>query len=1529
MMTFHTSDPARILVVEDDTGLARLLAAQLRKAGHQVIGIAGGGEEALRLAQSGQPDLVIMDIVLPGGQDGIETAALLAQRQDIAVLYLTAYDDEELFARARATAPFGYLHKPYDEHELHRAVELALDRHALLRRLKESEANLAEAQAVAQLGSWCWDLTQDRVELSAELLRLLELAPGAFEPAFATFLEMAHADDRPKMLAAVEALLAGDDPGDIDIRNARADGSERVLRLRGHARRDADGRATALLGTARDVTREWRLQQLAELHRERLEQAVAARTAELSAANTRLLEEIERRRQLEEGLSASEQRYRSLVEFLPEPVMVLQDERVVFANPALVRLLGMPAPNTVLGSAVDDLVHAESRAACVACKQACRSGAPPAAPTRITLLRANGDSVEAEILAFPFDYAQRPAILAVLRDLSERRAMEQIAERFRAALDSSADAFFLIDPQAMRFIDASTSASASLGYSREQLLQLGPQDIKPLLNRAMLRRQFVAVAAGEAAAENLRTLHQRQDGATFPVEVRLRAFTSGGQDLIVAVARDISAQQASEAALRETDARFRQLAENIDEAFWIRDLRENRFLYANPAYERLYGKRVDTLYRHPRSFLSSIHPEDRDRIAAAYAQQPAHPVPLDLEYRVLVEGRIRWLWVRTFPISDADGKVYRSIGLAKDVTERRQADERYQTVIQAAMDGFWFTDAQANLIDANEAASRMTGYSREELRTLKVSDLEAMETPEATQAHIRHIIEQGYDRFETRHRRKDGREIDVEASVYHQPGADGGFFFAFFRDITERKATELALRNSEYRYRSLVASLPGIAYRCAFDTEWSVEIISGEVEQVTGYPAIDFLLGERTYAGIIHPDDREMVWREVERSVTRHENFALEYRLLRRDGSIRDVHERGHGVYDDAGCVQWLDGFIWDITERRQAQQALIASEERYRSVVEDQTELISRLRADGSLTFVNPVYCRFFGKREEDLIGSNWHPIAHLDDLAMIEAQLATLSPSNPVVVIENRVTSGLGQERWMQFVNRAFFDAAGGLAEIQSVGRDITERITAEQAQYAAEQFKQAVLDAVNTQVAVLDAAGAIVDVNAAWRRFAAENAREAGLPVTNSDIGTNYLSICEAATGISHEGAREVAQGIREVLAGEREFFQHEYLCHAPWQQRWFQLCVTPLASGARGVVVSHSDITAPRLLAEELRQSEARIRSILRAAPVGIGVLVERVFREVNEGMTRMTGYSAKELVGQSSHMLYPTQADFDYVGIEKYRQIREQGIGSVETRWRRKDGTIIEVSLSSAPVVPGDLSQGVTFTAKDITCEKRAEQERLLHEAAQRDALVREVHHRVKNNLQGVIGLLRQHMEQDTATQGLLEAVIAQINSISVVYGLQGRMPLGKLGVGDLLREITAAAASLTLLPRPLRLLDTLPCELRLEPGATVSLALIFNELIHNAIKHGRDADHLEVHLSGDSNQVTLRIVNLGGPLPIGLDLASGQGCGTGLDLIRTLLPRRGARLSLRQLDALIETELVLTAPLIKPSDSCQPPASLP
>ena len=128
----------------------------------------------------------------------------------------------------------------------------------------------------------------------------------------------------------------------------------------------------------------------------------------------------------------------------------------------------------------------------------------------------------------------------------------------------------------------------------------------------------------------------------------------------------------------------------------------------------------------------------------------------------------------------------------------------------------------------------------------------------------------------------------------------------------------------------------------------------------------------------------------------------------------------------------------------------------------------------------------------------------------------------------------------------------------------------------------------------------------------------------------------------------------------------------------------------------------------MVAETLKEREASIKSILKAAPIGIGLVHNRVLQWVGDHMREMLGYSGDELIGQSARILYENDEEFERVEREKYKDTEEKGIGAIETRWRRRDGRVIEVNVRSTPVKPADLSQGVMFTALDITEGKRAE-----------------------------------------------------------------------------------------------------------------------------------------------------------------------------------------------------------------------------
>jgi sigma-B regulation protein RsbU (phosphoserine phosphatase) len=155
-------------------------------------------------------------------------------------------------------------------------------------------------------------------------------------------------------------------------------------------------------------------------------------------------------------------------------------------------------------------------------------------------------------------------------------------------------------------------------------------------------------------------------------------------------------------------------------------------------------------------------------------------------------------------------------------------------------------------------------------------------------------------------------------------------------DVTERKKAAEALRESEERFRTLVANLPGIVYRGLVDADWTMQFISEAVVDITGYPATDFIDNRvRSYGSIIHPDDQEMIARTVDESVEQGEPFTLEYRILDAGGHMRWVYEKGLVVVDDDGTPLWLDGTIYDITDRKHTEEQLkIASQ-----IIKDQRD--------------------------------------------------------------------------------------------------------------------------------------------------------------------------------------------------------------------------------------------------------------------------------------------------------------------------------------------------------------------------------------------------------------------------------------------------------------------------------------------------------------------------------------------------------------------------------------------------------------
>ena len=244
---------------------------------------------------------------------------------------------------------------------------------------------------------------------------------------------------------------------------------------------------------------------------------------------------------------------------------------------------------------------------------------------------------------------------------------------------------------------------------------------------------------------------------------------------------------------------------------------------------------------------------------------------------------------------------------------------------------------------------------------------------------------------------------------------------------------------------------------------------------------------------------------------------------------------------------------------------------------------------------------------------------------------------------------------------------------------------------------------------------------------------------------------------------------------------------------------------VAAHISGAIANARLFDERRRAEQALRESEASLRSIFRAAPVGIGMVTDRVLRQVNDYICEMTGYSRNELVDQNARILYPTREEYERVGREKYVLIREQGTGSIETCWQRKDGKVIDVLLSSTPLDPADWSIGVTFTALDITERKRAERERASLEEKLRisqkmeaiGTLAGGIAHDFNNILSAIIGYA-ELADIDTRRESPVASSLAQILKAAfrardlvrqiLMFSRQSEVQFGPLQINLIIKE---------------------------------------------------------------------------------------------------------------------------------------------
>ena len=243
------------------------------------------------------------------------------------------------------------------------------------------------------------------------------------------------------------------------------------------------------------------------------------------------------------------------------------------------------------------------------------------------------------------------------------------------------------------------------------------------------------------------------------------------------------------------------VVEYSDDMIVVKDL-DLRVAATNMAFVKASGHRsLEDLIGKTDAEMFGVDPETEPVHTSMADERKAQLLPpgeyiLREEPFVLPSGEVRYLLTKKYPIFNGQGRLIGTGNISRDITERklneealRESEEKHRTILQTAMDGFFITDMQGRLMEVNETYCRMSGYSKQELLTMRVSDLEVIETPDEIARRILKIRAHFMDRFETRHRRKGGTIFDIDASIQYQP-IEGGRIVAFMRDITERKQAE-------------------------------------------------------------------------------------------------------------------------------------------------------------------------------------------------------------------------------------------------------------------------------------------------------------------------------------------------------------------------------------------------------------------------------------------------------------------------------------------------------------------------------------------------------------------------------------------------------------------------------------------------------------------------------------------------------------------------------------------------------------------
>jgi PAS domain S-box-containing protein len=438
-----------------------------------------------------------------------------------------------------------------------------------------------------------------------------------------------------------------------------------------------------------------------------------------------------------------------------------------------------------------------------------------------------------------------------------------------------------------------------------------------------------------------------------------------------------------------------------------------------------------------------------DTVSVMRENNPAMPIVVltgldddELGFRALQEGAQDYLVKGEMSSPLLVRSVRYAIERNRAEQDLRESEEKYRTLFESAGDSLLIHDLDGRLLDVNQVAAGRLGYSREELLAMNLMEIVPPEFAALVPDRIGKVAVIGHQVFETAHVTRDGRHIPIEASARVIPYRGGTAILSISRDITDRKQTEAALQESEERFRALIAASAQVLYRMSPD--WS------EMRQLQGGNFLaDTVEPNRNWMQeYIHPDDQRQVLEVITGTVQAGTVFELEHRVLCADGTLGWTASRAVPVRNAAGeIVEWF-GAASNITGRKRAEEALCRSEERFRLLTENSSDVVFILDEEGFISYVSPSVRQIGGYGPEELIGRNVLELTHPDDLLLVTTGLSTAQTCpGERITLEVRVRHRSGDWLYLDIIGVNLQEEPAIQGYVVNA-RDITERKQAEEA-------------------------------------------------------------------------------------------------------------------------------------------------------------------------------------------------------------------------------------------------------------------------------------------------------------------------------------------------------------------------------------------------------------------------------------------------------------------------------------------------